>query len=323
MSTEIDNSLKKTRPKYLFLIPLAVVIATLFLFFSGPGDHAERSVRELWSLGHVAYFALVVYQLIEWKLLEKFRLRVQWVIFLLFTLLLGTSIELLQYGTNRTPDVGDISRDIMGCLLVLAFYPGMLVHSSRQWVRNVRFTVIVLFFFHLLPFSQSLLDEINARLQFPVLSDFETAFELDRWTGSATREVVNLDPLTPSHQLKIGYNTELYSSASMQYLIQDWSQYTTLNFRILQPLSEPLRISIRVHDEQHQSGLNPFQHNDRFNRSFYLKQGWNDITIPLQDIRMAAKSRQIDLSRIRNINLFTTRLSEAREIFIEEIFLTD
>lgn len=271
----------------------------------------------------MAYFALLNYQLIEWKLLVKLRLPIQWILYLVFTLVLGTAIELMQYGTHRTPDVGDISRDVMGCLLVLAFYPGMLVFSSRLWIRNLRFSVIVIFFLHLVPFTQSLLDELNARLQFPVLSDFETAFELGRWKGSATREVVNLDPLKSSHQLKIGFNTELYSSASMQYLIQDWSQYKALNFKIFQPLLKPLRITVRVHDEQHESGSNPFQSNDRFNRGLYLKQGWNDITIPLSDIRMAAKTRHIDLSRIRNINIFTTRLAEAREIYLEEIFLTD
>lgn len=308
---------------YHFLIPLTLIVGSFFLFLGGPGDFASRSVRELWNLGHIAYFTLLIYQLIQWGLLEKFRLPTQWAIYLLITFVLGTSIELLQYGTQRSPDVADISRDLMGGVLALAFSSRLLAMSSRRFINVIRPLAVVLLVMHLVPLTRASVDEVNAFLRFPVISDFETPFELDRWRGSATREVVNIDPEKSDHQMKIGFGRDLYSSASMRYLPGDWSAYTTLHIRLFQPEFKPLRITIRIHDEQHETAAVSYLHNDRFNRRFVLHQGWNDIAISLSEVRQAPKKRQMDLTRVRNINLFTSRLSREREVFLEAVYLTD
>ena len=304
-----------------FFIALILIASSFFLFLGGPGDFASRSVRELWNLGHIAYFALLTHQLISWGVLKKFSLPMQWVMYLVMTLVLGTSIELLQYGTQRSPDVGDISRDLIGSALVLAFTPGLLVLSSEKSVRAIRLLVLVFMVMHLLPLTRASIDELNACVRFPVISDFETPFELDRWKGSAGRDVVSLESGKNEHQMKVRFGTDVYSSASMQYLAHDWSDYATLNLRIFQPDPEPLRITIRIHDELHETAAEPYQYSDRFNRRFILQQGWNDIVIALSEVRLAAAKRQIELNKIRNINLFSSRLSEAREAYLETVFL--
>lgn len=305
------------------LISLILIVASVFLFLGGPEYSARRSYKELWNLGHIAYFALLTAQLIRWKLLHRYRLRTQWVLYLVLTLILGTLIELLQYGTARSPDIEDILRDLVGTLLVLSFAPGFLQLPNRKWQNSMRVGAVLLFCIHLIPLTQSTIDEFNAHLSFPAIADFETPFEAARWKGSATREVVRLDPEIPRYQLKIGFNTDKYSSASMQYLTQDWSQYGYLYFSIFQPSGEPLKITIRIHDEAHEVGLLAYEYDDRFNRRFELPQGWNTIKIPLSDIRLAARDRHIDLSRISNLNLFTSALLEPREIFLEEVYLSN
>ena len=56
----------------------------------------------------------------------------QWAVILIITLLVGVSIELMQYGTTRTPNTGDIIRDLAGSLLALVFGPlGKKIESIK------------------------------------------------------------------------------------------------------------------------------------------------------------------------------------------------
>jgi hypothetical protein len=301
------------------LIAALLVVATFFLFYGGPNNLPPlRSVKAFWDLGHVAYFALLTYLFNHWPALNKKTVLWRWLVSLLLVAAAGFVIEVLQYGTHRTPDAGDISRDLVGCLLVLAFYSRTMLGLSNRLKITIQFLVSVIFLLHLLPLSIALFDEAMARSRFPVLSDFETAVELERWSGEASIERVQLDSASTSHQLKILLSSAMYSGTGLQYLPSDWSAYGHVNLRFFQPMPEMLRLTIRIHDDKHNN-----QYADRFNRSYNLEQGWSVVSIPLVEVRQALASRQMDLTRIRDISFFTIRLSQPRILYLDSIYLSD
>ena len=178
------------------------------------------------------------------------------------------------------------------------------------------------FLIHLIPLAIVLLDESTARAQFPVLSNFETPFEKDRWDGEASREIVKLEENSGNSQLKINLTTARYSGVGMEYLPADWSGYQSVNLRIYQPSDEALHITVRIHDQQHETGLHVYEYDDRFNRAYALQKGWNDISISLLEVQSILKTRKMNMSQISDISLFAVELPGPRVIYLDKIYLS-
>jgi hypothetical protein len=143
--------------------------------------------------------------------------------------------------------------------------------------------VLVLVLVKLWPVARSLLDEAIARHQFPLLSGFETPFEIDRWTGSARLSVETMASISQGRLLKLSLTTAKYSGATLNYFDGDWTSVHTLIISLYNPGANSLQITCRIHDLQHTDGNEEYA--DRFNRSFQLMQGWNHIEIDLNDVK--------------------------------------
>ncbi len=309
-----ENNRKLT----LALYALMLAVGTFYLFYSGPDYSASRSIKQWWNLGHIGYFFILVFLLYRFPPLARLSLPMQWLVLLLFSLLLGTAIELLQYGTSRDPDLGDISRDMAGTLLGLAWHPGLKAVAARvrMWIRVLAVWVLVL---HLLPLAIALTDEYLARQQFPLLSGFETPFELDRWVGRSQRQVVKLVDGRPAMQIDLPAGR--YPGAKLEYFPADWRGLQSLNLELFNPQSSPLRITLRVHDWLHEQGPTRYATRDRFNRSYRLKPGWNKISVSLAQIEHAPRGRLMDLSNIRDITFFVGRLRQPKRLLLQRIYL--
>lgn len=303
---------------------LLLLLSGIYLQFSdiGKGTSLPRSFKELWNLGHIAFFAVMIYLLQSWGLLARFSLKTQWAIYLCLTFTIGLMIEYLQMGTHRSSDWMDVSRDMVGCLLVLAFAPSLMIRSVRLKT-GLRIFVLVLLLIHLLPLKIALFDEALARQHFPVLADFSTPFELDRWSGSASAQVVQPESQHSDRQLKISLNTDRYSGFGLDYLVSDWRGFRYLKLEIYRQEPESLRIVVRIHDDQHEYGPNRFAFRDRYNQVFSLEQGWNLIKIPLQEVESAPVNRVMDMARISNVMLFASRLPLPTEIYLDRIYLSN
>ncbi len=302
----------------LLFTAFLLLLGSYFLFSDGLGNRAVRSAKELWDLGHIVYFAVMVFLLVELGLLKKFSLPVQWLALLLLSLLWGTLIEVLQYDTQRTPDLADIFRDLTGCLLVLSFHPALLKLSSNPGRLLIRLLVSLLLFVQLIPLSIALIDETIARQQFPVLSNFETPFELDRWGGG---EIVQLDEGSDFYQLKVNLTTSTYSGLGMKYFMSDWRGFDTVKLKLFNPSHKALNLVVRIHDAEHETGNRAYAYSDRFNTRVKLKRGWNDITIALDIVESAPRRRKMDLSQVADISFFAIRLPEQRVVYVDSIGL--
>jgi len=72
----------------------------------------------------------------------------------------------------------------------------------------------------------------------------------------------------------------------------------------------------RVHDSEHNN-----EYTDRFNRSFILEKGWNDLVISLADIENSPVNRLLNMDKVENLKLFVTSQDKGRIIYIDHIYL--
>ena len=90
---------------------------------------------------------------------------------------------------------------------------------------------------------------------------------------------------------------------SIDYVAPDWRGYKKLNFVLYAELDAPVDLELRVHDKQHSQ-----EYSDRFNHSFSLHSGINRVEIPLDDIKHAPVTREMEMQAIQGIILFAPDL---------------
>jgi hypothetical protein len=301
------------------IIVIALIVGTILLFRGGPGYDSARSFKYAWDIGHIIYFALAAWLLSGWMPIARQSLVLQWVAILCVTLIAGVLIEILQLSVQRDVDINDVLRDLTGAVLVLSFGPARAKNRSRQWQIVLQCTATGMLLVQLWPLATSLLDEAIARARFPVLADFETPFEIDRWRGAPGLSVESR-PLAPAGRaLKIPLSTERYSGAGLFYFEGDWKGFHSLEMSVYNPAAEPLWVTFRIHDRQHlQAG---YQYEDRFNRRVLLGTGWNHIEFGLDKVASAPAHRNMDLGQIRGLGVFSSSLREPRVIYLDDIRL--
>jgi len=308
--------------KKINLLRLIVIFASVLLFAGGPDYYSPRSFKNIWDLGHILFFSVLSYLiLLSWSKNERMSLLLQAFSILFIALFLGTLIEIVQAGSRRSPDVLDATRNVIGCLLTLSFLMPSKKTFPKFLLRPLQAITILLLIAALFPAVKSISDEIVALRQFPVLSDFETPFEIGRWSGNAKLSIDNDIHFHGGSSLKVFLKTSNYSGAGLRYFPGNWSNYKYLHLNIFNPSNEPLKITCRIHDRRHTEGIQVY--NDRFNRSQVLLKGWNQIAIPLDQVENAPKTRKLDLRKVQKMAVYVYRLPQPRVIYIDDVRLAD
>jgi hypothetical protein len=213
----------------------------------------------------------------------------------------------------------DLIRDIIGGLVAISFWAParktISIARLRIW-QAISATLVAMAFF---PLTTAILDEITALKQFPVLADFESRFEIDRWTGDAEFSIDHEIYYHGKASLKIELNTSLYSGAGLKYFPENWQHYNELQLSIFNPDSEPIQLTCRIHDRQHTQGLQLYE--DRFNRKFSISSGWNLIRIQLNQIENAPRKRKMAINQIQGLGIFATNLSKPKTVYVDYVRL--
>ena len=215
--------------------------------------------------------------------------------------------------------MGDLLRNMIGGLIALFFL--LPVKNSLSKAQRITAKTIIVFLVatQIYPIMISLFDENQARRDFPVLSDFQTPFQQTRWDGDAALTIENPTDGSKNRSMRVDLTTQQYSGISLDYFPGNWSRYQILQFRINNPSAEPIRLTCRIHDTKHTQGVQRFD--DRFNKSFSLSQGWHTVNIRLEEVKTAPNTRQMDMSDIRGLGIFATRLTHPRTIYIDDVKL--
>ena len=107
-----------------------------------------------------------------------------------------------------------------------------------------------------------------------------------------------------------------YPGVTLDFFPRDRRPYRRLVIACDNPSSSPLALNIRIDDMRHSN-----EHDDRFNATFSLAPGANEITVPLERVRTAPRGRRMDMARLRTVMIFAHRLAEPRELVLQSIRL--
>ena len=80
----------------------------------------------------------------------------------------------------------------------------------------------------------------------------------------------------------------------------------------------PLTVSIRDHEHFRRGGA----YQDRFNGRYFIAPGWNDLRIPIAEIRAAPAERALDLAGLSELVIFTVDLEHPRLLYLDRVRLS-
>lgn len=297
------------------------ITCLIFLFIDGPDWYSPLPVQKAWDLGHILLFFIGgILFLTDFRRYFKDTFLWHLLIVVVFTLILGLLTEMIQVRFHRDPDMGDLIRDLLGGCTAVFFFSPRRRDLPAIGLRSFKFVLIIAVVLEAWPLIRALSDAWIAARQFPLLCDFETPFEVDRWYAEWP---LSLDKTTVRHgekSLQVQFTSEKYSTISLRHFPSDWSGYTGFHFSIFNGESDTLLLTCRINDYRHYSSAQNY--NDRFNRRLRLPPGWNDFDIPVSDIIEAPAARNMEIQDIDLISFFSTGLTEPKMAYLDYIYLT-
>jgi len=287
------------------------------VFAPDDGSHF-RSAERFHDFLHVPGLGLVaVVLLAAFPARKADAVRQAWRLLAVFaaTVRVGVLVELLQALAGRRVSGGDVLSDAAGAgaVVLLVASSGAAVRTRTRWFLRAAAVLLVAAF--ALPTIDALLEERRARRQFPVLADFGRVEELERFEWSHSTPSWP-DPGAPGSGVKVTLWPARYPGFALEFFPRDWRAYRHLVFAATNPSAEPLPITIRVDDEQHNQ-----RYSDRFNARYVLAPGRNEIRVPLAAVELAPSGRRMDLSRIHEVTVFSANLRAPRELVVESLRL--
>ena len=300
------------------IIPAALMLTFLFV---GKIDHLDnRLIKEAWQTGHFFLFACLFYILAQLSWAKKQKVIHLFVYVILASWFLGLVTEFVQYFIGRSFQLSDLYRDILGA--IAGFVASQLsFQSSRE--KNALLLLLFLFL-TALGLKQLLIvtyDNAQVNKNAPVLSDFETPFELTRWLEMGTDIEISKDYFrNGNHALKISFHPGKHPYATLREMQHDWRGYEHLHFSMYNPHTHDAKMLLKVHD-------NESQRDARNNRPFYqrvvLKPGWNDVSIDTLDIKTNRAHRQLEMNRIYSLSFIQPQTEQVRVFYVDNIYLSN
>ncbi len=313
---------EQARRRSHLLMMVALLVGAPFFFLGGPGYHSSRSFQATWDLGHLFYFLVFTFWAhSRWsrkgKPISPFSI---FAALCILVLLLGTAVEFLQmFADGRSPDSFDVLRNLLGCLVAFAFCIRPRLFAVRWRQRVFQLGVSLLIVLAIYPLARAVYDESAARRQFPVLADFETPFECDRWENAEQLRREQEYVRHGSWAARLQLTTATYSGVALFRFPRDWRDYRILHFSVYNPGQTPLQLNSRIHDTHH--GKLGMDFEDRFNKAFILVPGWNDLAISLDQVKTAPRGRAMDMEHIEGFGLFVARQPRPQVIYLDHIYL--
>jgi VanZ family protein len=304
--------------KWLYLV---LIVLTLLLFIGGPGYYSDPVTKELWDTGHALLFAAAVFVLMRQPRFKRKSLWVSVCLSTLFCMVIGLATEILQIPAGRDFEIKDLGNDLLGGYVGWA----IAVATDKSNRKSIRISllpaVLLILFFVFAPVYRAGFNALMIQRQFPVLSDFETPCELDRWNAKPASMALDTGRVRHGEKaLRIDLQPGIWPGFSLETFRRDWRGYTVLHFSLYNTTAHTLAINLKIYDRKHVEG--GYEYRDRFNRGLTLMPGWNDIHVPLADIQAAPQDRKMDLSNIFSFSLFLSRLDAPMTLYFDNLRLS-
>lgn len=280
------------------LIAAGLLVALALVVFADVPS-TTRLARELQNAAHAPAFAVIAWLLV--KAMHPLALPFARTYACAFglALLLAGGTEAIQYLLARDASWTDLARDLAGttialCLLASFDEPVSRIRRARQslWIAAVAIGLVTL-----ASLGWSIAAYIHRARQFPTLVAFDSKLDgyfihvhgaggIDRTRGGAYVRLAGTD----------------WPGVVVEEPSPDWSGFAVLAIRVSNPSSQNLTLTLRIHDALHNK-----QFEDRLNRTFALPAATATLwRVPLADVAAAPRGRVMDLTRIAEMQLFST-----------------
>ena len=301
-----------------YLLYLFIALCLPLLFYGSQTLLNFRLLPYLWNYGHIALFAAIT-----WLIFSKLNLfakkSIYWTLSTTISpvILVSVAIELIQGINGREYSSIDIIRNCLGATIAIAFHSNSF-RDGRLFSRSkFKYAVVGILFIFSYPLIINTVDMITAYRSFPVLSDFESPYELTRWSGNHLK-MEKLDA-NNNHVMGNTFTTDEYSNLTFETFPGNWTGFSNISFIIFNEDTKGHVLTLRIHDQHHRKS--DWNYNDRFNQVINLTPGWNNISIDLNVVRVQPKNRNIDMSKIEKIILFSYKLKANTRLYFDDFRL--
>ncbi len=301
-------------PYFFYLLFGLASCCAVLLFVGGPGGDSGRVFGSVWELGHIVCFGLWAFLYAYWRKDSRFLPLL--IVALLFTFLIGGAVELIQTQIGRDGDWLDLCHDLIGALVGILVYCWGWQNTARRTLVLFSAVALGLLVWSFVPLARVVYDESVEWRQFPLLCGFETPLEITRWSGSAVRSVDTGVAFSGTRSMRVELSTQRYSGLGLGDFSRSWEGFRYVELQVYNPEKEQLLLYFRIHDRQHDNA-----YTDRYNSSFSLHQGWNQLMVPLAAVRQAPRSRELDLNEVAGLGIFVGKLERSRVIYIDDVRL--
>ncbi len=306
------------------------IVILLWVLLTGRPPRSTMLWHEVYNLGHIPLFGLFAVLVLEISRASLGRLLVRplahYGIALGATVVVSIATELLQLNMpGRQAELQDALHNVIGGLCFLALRACLDTalwqpdkSRMRRWVAVAASLTLLVSFWPLANLGWHYGMRAAA---FPVLVDFDSRWQrpflsspragLDKmqapagWTQRKNQKIV-----------AVKFMVAPWPGVSMHEPYPDWSGFTTLRFDVYSELSHPVDLILRIDDINHNN-----QYRDRFNRTFSVQPGLNQIAVPLSDVRNAPSGRDLDLQEITQMILFSRRPEKPFTLYLSDIWL--
>lgn len=307
-------------------VTLGVVVTGLFLL---PLPDGGRAIRACQDLVHAPIFALLGAALFI-GLSRLPRRRILAAALMAGGLAVGTGVvlELLQKLTGRTASWQDVLADALGAAAGILWaaqrgtkrqpVPATHQHATALIPRwSAKFAaVLVLIAASVRPLSV-IADSLLQHWDMPLLGSFEYSWEPSRWDAIDCRLRRDREHATAGvRALRVELQPGQYPGIDLNCPPADWSAYNELIFDAAVDDSHPLALIVKIKDKQHNN-----QPDDRFHERIVLSADMHRFAIPLDRVKAAPATREMDLRHITSLQFFAVNLSQQRTFFLDNVHL--
>lgn len=306
------------------IVLIITLIMSVMLFADNPIDSSSRLYQGLWNTGHLFFFAFLTWLLITQTYLSERSWLKMLVVSLVFSLLLGGLIEIVQFLVGRYMEWQDLFTDMLGALFGFLVVQFSVPVERRFTVRPVIILLsIIVLSMTFYPVFSIVRDNQKMQADFPVIADFESEDTLVRWDNEdVSKFEIDYQLYTKGESsVLVEFTTGDYPGVSLEVVYPDWSGYNFFDVSVHNDQNENLDIEIKVYDHLHKrTGYN---YGDRFNHVVNLHPGWNTLKIKLLDVFHAPKGRSMNLDDIAGFSLFIHDPDEIKTIHLDDIHLSN
>jgi hypothetical protein len=315
--------------KIVALLVVVSALAAVQLFLREPDSTLLWA--ELFNSGHAPLYgllALVVLAILDtmrptWQRGRRY-MQAFWI-----TFIAGTAMEALQRLGPRNPQIADVLRNGAGIVAFLAvaasFDRGLLHETSRNralkkaalWLGAA--VALCLAFLPVILAGGAVVARDRA---FPQLCGFDTVWERRHVIVNENAEVEFTQPPAVWNRDRDGFVAHVTFSPGRFSVLRlvdpfpDWTGYESLTFDAYSQLEAPVAVTLWVVDAQHLAG-----DWGSFRRKLTIEPGVNRFEIPLSEIRTEPRERELDITRIRKVAIYGSRVESPFSLFLGELRL--